>query len=67
MGVGRFLEWVVVEDRGQAQGILVLWDNRVLELIDMEGGHFQSLIDSKTETKVSFECFQGCVGQSYMG
>ena len=40
MGVGRYLEWVVVEDRGQAQGILVLWDNRVLELIDMEKEDF---------------------------
>ena len=38
--VGRCLNWGVVEASGQAGSILVFWDNRVLELIEMELGAF---------------------------
>ena len=40
LGVGRFLEWGVLNVRGAAGGVLVFWDNRVLELIGMEVGLF---------------------------
>ncbi|RVX23331.1 hypothetical protein CK203_000427 [Vitis vinifera] len=36
LGVGRFLNWETVDWRGQFGGILVFWDNRVLELPKME-------------------------------
>ena len=40
LGVGRFLEWGVVDSRGATDGIVVFWDNRVLELVDLEKGVF---------------------------
>ena len=40
LGVGRFLEWGVLNARGAAGGVVVLWDNRVLELVGMEVGLF---------------------------
>ena len=40
LGVGRFLEWGTVDSRGTMGGIVVLWDNRVLELVDLEKGVF---------------------------
>ena len=36
LGVGRFLDWGAMDAEGTAGGILVLWDKRVLELVDME-------------------------------
>ena len=40
LGVGRFLEWGVLNARGAVGGVLVFWDNRVLELVGMEVGLF---------------------------
>ena len=40
VGVGRFLNWVLVDARGAAGGLLLFWDNRVLENLEVEsGGH----------------------------
>ena len=39
-GVGRLAEWKVVEAEGIAGGILVSWDKRKLELVEVELGHF---------------------------
>ncbi|RVW93446.1 hypothetical protein CK203_035060 [Vitis vinifera] len=36
-GSGRFLEWGTVDSRGTSGGIMVFWDNRVLELIGVYG------------------------------
>ena len=36
VGVGRFLNWVLVDARGAAGGLLLLWDNRVLENLEVE-------------------------------
>ena len=36
LGVERFLEWGVVDSRGAVGGIVVFWDNRVLELVNLE-------------------------------
>ena len=38
LGTGRFLEWGAANARGVTRGILVFWDNRVLELVSMELG-----------------------------
>ena len=40
LGVGRFLEWGAVDSRGVAGVIVVFWDNRVLELVNLETGVF---------------------------
>ena len=40
LGVGRFLGWGAVSARGAAGGVVVFWDNRVLELVGMEVGLF---------------------------
>lgn len=40
LGVGRCLDWGAMYVRGQLGGMLVFWDNRVLELMDMELGAF---------------------------
>ena len=40
LGVCRFLEWGALDSRGMAGGVLVFWDTRVLELIEMEIGNF---------------------------
>ena len=39
-GVGRNLEWRAVNSRGAAGGILVFWDNRLVELVGWEEGVF---------------------------
>ena len=49
LGTGRFLEWGAVNARGVAGGILVFWDNKVLELVDMELGLYSI-----------FCCFKSC-------
>ena len=36
VGVGRFLNWVSVDARGVAGGLLLFWDNRVLENLEVE-------------------------------
>ena len=40
LGVGRLAEWRVVEAEGTAGGILVFWDKRKLEVMEVETGHF---------------------------
>ena len=40
LGVGRLAEWRVVEAEGTAGGILVFWDKRKLEVMEVEIGHF---------------------------
>ena len=56
LGVGRRLEWGTVDSRGTTGGIVVIWDNRVLELIELEKGehsiscHFKNCEDGFTWT-----------------
>ena len=40
LGVGRCLEWGVLNSREATGGVLVFWDNRVLQLEEMEVGKF---------------------------
>ena len=40
LGVGRCLEWGVVNSKGAAGGVVVFWDNRVLQLLELEEGNF---------------------------
>ena len=40
LGVGRSLEWGALNSWGMAGGVLVFWDTRVLELMEMEIENF---------------------------
>ncbi|RVW71709.1 Transposon TX1 uncharacterized 149 kDa protein [Vitis vinifera] len=40
VGVGRFLNWASVDARGAAKGLLLFWDNRVLEKLEVESGGY---------------------------
>ena len=40
LGVGRHLDWRAVNSRGGTGGILVFWDNRLVELVGLEEGVF---------------------------
>ena len=40
LGVGRFLQWGAMNARGASRGVVVFWDNRVLEMVGMEVGQF---------------------------
>ncbi|RVW81134.1 Nicastrin [Vitis vinifera] len=40
LGVRRHLDWRAINSRGTAGGILVFWDNRLVELVDLEEGVF---------------------------
>ncbi|RVW43928.1 hypothetical protein CK203_072334 [Vitis vinifera] len=40
VGVGRFLNWDSVDARGTAGGLLLIWDNRVLESLEVESGGY---------------------------
>ena len=43
LGVGLFLGWGAVNARGATIGVVVIWDNKVLELVGMEVGLFSIL------------------------
>ena len=45
--VGRHLDWSAVNSRGATGGILVFWDNRVFELVDLEEGEYSISCHSK--------------------
>ena len=40
LGSGRFLDWGAMGAQGSAGGILICWDKRSLELLEMEVGQF---------------------------
>ena len=45
--VGRHLDWKAVNSRGAARGIMVFWDNIMVELVDLEEGEFSFLCQFK--------------------
>ena len=38
LGSGRFLDWGALDAQGAAGGILICWDKRTLEILEMEMG-----------------------------
>ena len=40
LGSGRFLDWGAMGAQGAAGRILICWDKRTLEVLEMEMGHF---------------------------
>ena len=39
---GRFLDWGALDTYGSAGGILICWDKRTLDVLEMEVGHFST-------------------------
>ena len=40
VGVGRFLNWTSMDAKGATGGLLLFWDNRVLEKLEVESGGY---------------------------
>ena len=40
LGVGRHIDWRAINSRGTVGGVLVFWDIRVVELLEVEEGMF---------------------------
>ena len=40
LGIGRFLDWGTLDAHGSAGGLLICWDKRTLEVLEMEVGNF---------------------------
>ena len=40
LGVGRCLEWEAMNSRGTIRVVVVFWDNRVLQIVEMEVGKY---------------------------
>ena len=40
LGVGHFLNWKALNAEGSARGILLLWDNSLISLVDSVVGNF---------------------------
>ena len=40
LGIGRFLDWRALDASGSVGGILICWDKRTLEILDLEVGQF---------------------------
>ena len=40
LGAGRFMDWGTVDAKGASGGILIFWDNKVLELLELEHDGF---------------------------
>ena len=38
LGTGRFTDWGAIDAGGASGGILIFWDNRILELLELERG-----------------------------
>nr|CAN61784.1 hypothetical protein VITISV_012351 [Vitis vinifera] len=49
VSVGRFLNWASLDSRGAAGGLLLFWDNRVMENLEVESGVYGSVIGSEKE------------------
>ena len=40
LGVGRFLNWIALNAKGSARGILLFWDKRRINMVDYMVGSF---------------------------
>ena len=62
LGVGRFLDWVALSSDGDARGILIFWDIRVLELLEVEIGGFSLSCRFKNDVDDLSWVFTGVYG-----
>ena len=62
LGSGRFLDWRAMGAQGSAGGILVCWDKRSLELLEMEVGNYFISCKLKTVENDVVWTFTGVYG-----
>ena len=62
VGVGRFLNWASVDARGAAGGLLLFWDNRVLENLEVESGGYSIFVRFRNCADGFFWIFFGVYG-----
>ena len=62
VGVGRFLNWASVDARGAAGGLLLFWDNRVLEKLEIESGEYSISVRFRNCTDGFSWIFSGVYG-----
>ena len=60
---GGYLRWKAINFRGAAGGILVFWDTRVLQLLEVEEGVFSCRTILKIAKKTLPSALRGCTGQ----
>ena len=65
LGVGRFLSWGVVDARGVPGGILIFWDNKVLDLLELSVEGSPYLLVLGMLEMVLYGCSQESMVQSY--
>ena len=44
LGVGRFVDWATSNVMGASGGILIFWDSRVLQLLEVEEGQILAFL-----------------------
>ncbi|RVW28979.1 LINE-1 reverse transcriptase-like [Vitis vinifera] len=66
LGVGRCLDWKVLNSRGASGGVLVFWDKRVLHLLEAEVGNFSVSCRFKNCEDGFCWLFSGVYGPSLM-
>ncbi|RVX05355.1 hypothetical protein CK203_013653 [Vitis vinifera] len=66
LGVGRCLDWKVLNSRGSFGGVLVFWDKRVLHLLEAEVGNFSVSCRFKNCEDDFCWLFSGVYGPSLM-
>ena len=66
LGVGRCLDWKVLNSRGSPGGVLVFWDKRVLHLLEVEVGNFSVSCRFKNCEDDFCWLFSGVYGPSLM-
>ena len=62
LGTGRFLNWGTVDAQGSAGGILICWDKRTLELMELEVGCFSISCRMRNVEDGLFGCLLGFMG-----
>ena len=62
VGVGRFLNWALVDARGATGGLLFFWDNRVLENLEVESGGYSISVRFRNCADGFFWIFFGVYG-----
>lgn len=60
LGVGKWLDWGVVNLRGATRGVLVFWDNWVLSWLESKWVNVWYHASLKIARMVSFRFLQGC-------
>ena len=63
LGGGRYLGWKAINFRGAVSEILVFWDTRVLQLLEVEEGVFSCRTILKIAKKTLPSALRGCTGQ----